>query len=156
MNRLAGTEKPCSWKATNDTTNHLGARHGLVARNLPLDCGGERGKLACLDETEELLAGNVGACPVQHRGDRVSECLGAQEAVALRMRKSSESRTQVQDEEDDGKVKSWTCARLTVLKGPPRQWNVRPRARASRRNKHPLTRRLDPRGTQTCNVCAWT
>jgi hypothetical protein len=41
-----------------------GARHELIAGDLPLDGGGERGKLARLDETEELLAGNVGACPV--------------------------------------------------------------------------------------------
>jgi hypothetical protein len=46
MNGPAGTEKPRSWKATNDTTNPLGARHGLVAGNLPLDSGGERRKLA--------------------------------------------------------------------------------------------------------------
>jgi hypothetical protein len=32
MNRPAGTEKPRSWKAMNDTTNPLGARHGLTAR----------------------------------------------------------------------------------------------------------------------------
>jgi hypothetical protein len=42
----------------------LGARHGLVARYLPLDGDSERKKLARLDETEELLTGNVGVCPV--------------------------------------------------------------------------------------------
>jgi hypothetical protein len=71
MNRSAGTKKPRSWKATNDTTNPLGARHGLVAGNLPLDGGSERRKLARLDETEELVTENVGACPVQHRGSGV-------------------------------------------------------------------------------------
>jgi hypothetical protein len=64
MNRPTGTEKPRSWKATSDTTNPLGARHGLVARYLPLDGDSERRKLARLDETEELLTGNVGVCPV--------------------------------------------------------------------------------------------
>jgi hypothetical protein len=83
-----------------------GARHGLVAGNLPLHNGCERRKLARLDETEELLAGNVGACPVRHRGGGVSGGLGAQEAVALRMRKSSERGMRAQEEEDDGKVKS--------------------------------------------------
>jgi hypothetical protein len=43
--------------ATNDTTNPLGARHGLVARNLPLDGSSERRKLARFDKTEELLVG---------------------------------------------------------------------------------------------------
>jgi hypothetical protein len=77
MNRPAGTEKPRSWKATNDTTNPLGERHGLITGDLPLDGSGERKKLARLDETEELLAGNVGACPIRHRGSRVP---GGQEA----------------------------------------------------------------------------
>jgi hypothetical protein len=106
MNRPAGMEKPHSWKATNDTTYPLGARHRLVAGDLPLDGSGERKKLARLDETEELLAGNVGACPVRHRDGGVSGGLGAQGAVALRMRKSSESRMQVREDEDDGKLKS--------------------------------------------------
>jgi hypothetical protein len=92
MNRPAGTEKPRSWKATNDTTNRLGARHKLIAGNLPLDGGGERRKLANLDKMEDLLAENVGACPVRHRGSRVPSGLEAQEAVALWMRKNSESR----------------------------------------------------------------
>jgi hypothetical protein len=84
----------------------LGARHGLVAGDLPLDDGGEWGKLARLDETEKLLVGNVGACPVRHRDGGVSGGLEAQEAVALRMRKSSENRVRVREEEDDRKVKS--------------------------------------------------
>jgi hypothetical protein len=84
MNRTAETEKPRSWKSTNDTMNPLGARHGLIAGNLPLASGGEWRKLARLDETEELLAGNIGVCPVRHRGGGVSGGLGAQEAVALR------------------------------------------------------------------------
>jgi hypothetical protein len=85
MNRPAGTEKSRSWKATNDTTNPLGARHGLVAGNLPLDNGGEHRKLARLNETKELLAGNVGVCLVRHRDGGVSGGLEAQEAVALQM-----------------------------------------------------------------------
>jgi hypothetical protein len=68
----------------NDTTNPLG-RHGLVTGNPPLHGGGERRKLACLDETEELLAGHVGARPVRHHGGGVSGGLGVQETVALRM-----------------------------------------------------------------------
>jgi hypothetical protein len=68
-----GTEKPRSWKATNP----LGARHRLVAGDLPLHGSGEWRKLARLDETEELLAGHVGACPVRHRGGGVSGGLEA-------------------------------------------------------------------------------
>jgi hypothetical protein len=77
MNRPAGTEKPRSWKATNETTNPLGARHGLVTGDLPLHGGGERRKLARLDETEELLARHVGARPVRHHGGGVSSRLKA-------------------------------------------------------------------------------
>jgi hypothetical protein len=83
-----------------------GGRHGLIAGNLPLHDGCERRMLARLDETEELLVGNVGACQVRHRSSGVSGGLGAQEAVALRMRNSSESGMRAQEEEDDGKVKS--------------------------------------------------
>jgi hypothetical protein len=120
MNRPAGTEMLRSWKATNDTTNPLGARHGLVTGNLPLNGSGERTKLACLDKTEELLAGNVGVCPVRHHGSGVPSGLEAQEAVALWMRKNSESRERAQEEEDDGKAKFRTCARRAVLKGQAR------------------------------------
>jgi hypothetical protein len=103
MNRPAGTEKPRSWKATNDTTNPLGARHGLIAGNPPLHNGGERRKLARLDETEELLAGHVRARPIRHRDDGVSGGLGAQEAVALRMQERTESGRRARVEEDNGK-----------------------------------------------------
>jgi hypothetical protein len=68
MNRPTGTEKPRSWKATSDTTYPLGAWHGLVAGNPPLDGVGEWRKLARLDKTEELLAGNIGAHPIRHHG----------------------------------------------------------------------------------------
>jgi hypothetical protein len=81
MNRPAGTEKPRSWKFTNP----LGARHGLITGNPPLHNGGERRKLARLNEMEELIAGHVGAHPVRHRGGGVSDRLRAQEAVALRV-----------------------------------------------------------------------
>jgi hypothetical protein len=84
----------------------LGARHVLIAENLPLDGGGEWRKLAHLDETEELLTGNVGVCPDRHHDGEVSGGLEAQEVVALRMRKSSESGMQAREDEDDGKVKS--------------------------------------------------
>jgi hypothetical protein len=92
MNRSAGTEKPRSWKATNDTTNPFGgARHGLIAGNPPLHGGGERRKLTRLDKTEEVLTGHVGARPVRHRGGGVSGGMEAQEEEALRTRKSTES-----------------------------------------------------------------
>jgi hypothetical protein len=94
MNRLAGREKPRSWKAMNDTTYPLGAWHGLVARNPPLDGVGEWRKLACLDKTEELLAGNIGACPVRHRSQALGG-LEAQAAAQLRTQKISERRGRV-------------------------------------------------------------
>jgi hypothetical protein len=106
MNQPAGTEKSRSWKATNDTTYPLGARHGLVTGDPPLDGGGEQRKLSRLDNMEELLARNVGAHLVRHRGGRVLDGLEAQAAAALRMRKNSEPRGQARGEEEDGKAKS--------------------------------------------------
>jgi hypothetical protein len=50
--------------------------------------------LSCLDKTEELLAGNVGARPVQHRDGGVLDGLEEQAAAALRMRKNLECRGQ--------------------------------------------------------------
>jgi hypothetical protein len=96
-----------------------GVRHGLITGNLPLDGGGERRKLDRLDETEELLARNVGACPVRHRGSKVPRGLEA-EVLALWMLKNSESRERAREVEDDGKAKSRICARRVVLKGQAR------------------------------------
>jgi hypothetical protein len=90
----AGTEKPRSWKATNNTTYPLGVRHGLVAGDSPLVGGSERRKLSCLDKTEELLAGNVGARPVRHHDGGVLDGLEEQAAAVLRMRKNLECRGQ--------------------------------------------------------------
>jgi hypothetical protein len=96
----------------------LGARHRLVAGNPPLDGIGEWRKLACLDKTEELLAGDIGARPIRHQGNEVLSGLEAQVATLLRMRKSSEHREQVrEEEEEEEKTKSQTSARCAVLKG---------------------------------------
>jgi hypothetical protein len=43
----------------NNTTYPLGARHGLIAGNRPLDDISEWRKMACLDKVEELLAGKL-------------------------------------------------------------------------------------------------
>jgi hypothetical protein len=81
-------------------------RHGLVAGDLPLNGGREWRKLARLNKTEELLAGNIGACPVRHHGSGVLDRLEAQGVVVLRMRKNSKSIGRVREEEEDGKAKS--------------------------------------------------
>jgi hypothetical protein len=76
------------------------------------------GSWPALDKTEELLAGNIGAHPVRHRGGKVLGGLEAQAAVVLRVRKSSERRGQEREEkEEDGKATSRTSARHVVLKG---------------------------------------
>jgi hypothetical protein len=64
------------------------ARHGLVARHLPLHDGGEWGKLTGLDKAKQLLARHIGLCPVRHRGDEVLGGLVVQAVAALRMRRS--------------------------------------------------------------------
>jgi hypothetical protein len=112
MNRPAGTEKPRSWKATNDTTYPLGAWHGLVARNPPLDGIGEWRKGARLNKTGELFTGNIGARPIRHHGSKVLGGPKARAAALLRMWKNSECKGRVQEEEEeDGKAKSQTSAR---------------------------------------------
>jgi hypothetical protein len=68
-----------------------GARHGLIAGNLPLYGGGEQRKLARLDETEEMLARYIEASPVRHRGGGVSGWLETQKAAALRKQEGTES-----------------------------------------------------------------
>jgi hypothetical protein len=94
--------------------------------------------------------GDVGACPVRHHGGEVLGGLEAQAAAVLWMRKNSEHKGRVREEEEaDGKAKSRTNARCAVFKGgrpdsspstpgPPCQRDFRPRARVPRRNNHPL------------------
>jgi hypothetical protein len=107
----------------------LGARHGLVAGNPLLNGAGERRKLSCLDKTEELLSGDVGARLVRHRGDEVLGGREAPTAVAWRMQKDSEHRSQAREEEEDGKTKSRTSARRAVLKGAGATPHLRHQAR---------------------------
>jgi hypothetical protein len=66
------------------------ARHGLVGGDDPLDGVGEGRKLARLDQTEELLMGDIGACPIRHHNDEVLGELEAQAVAVLWMWKNSE------------------------------------------------------------------
>jgi hypothetical protein len=62
--------------------------------------------------------GNIGARPVRHRSSKVLDGLEAQAAALLRMRKISEHRGRMrEEEEEDRKAKSQTSARRAVLKG---------------------------------------
>jgi hypothetical protein len=118
MNRPMGTEKPRLWKTTNNTTYPLGAWHGLVDGDDPLNDVGEGRKPARLDQTEELLAGDVGARPVRHHDGEVLGELEAQAATVLWMWKNLERKGQAREEEEaDGKAKSRNSARRAVLKG---------------------------------------
>jgi hypothetical protein len=84
MNRSEGTEKPRSWKATNDTTYPPGrAWHGFVDRNDPLNDLGEGRQLARLNETKKLLAGDSGARPTRHHAGEVSGELGTRAAAVM-------------------------------------------------------------------------
>jgi hypothetical protein len=77
MNQPAGTEKPRSWKVTNDTTYPPGrAWHGLIGGDDPLNSLGEGWQLARLNETKELLAGDSGAHPARHHASEASGELG--------------------------------------------------------------------------------
>jgi hypothetical protein len=61
----------------------LGAWHGLVVGNPPLDSVGEWRKLARLDKMEELLAGNIGARPIRHRDSKVFGLAGSTSSGAV-------------------------------------------------------------------------
>jgi hypothetical protein len=52
-------------------------RHGLISGDDPLDDVSEGRKLARLDQTEELLVGNIGARLVRHHNSEVSGGLEA-------------------------------------------------------------------------------
>jgi hypothetical protein len=96
----------------------LGAWHGLVDGDDPLNDVGEGRKPARLDQTEELLAGDVGARPVRHHDGEVLGELEAQAATVLWMWKNLECKGQAREEEEaDGKAKSRNSARRAVLKG---------------------------------------
>jgi hypothetical protein len=95
-----------------------GGRHRLITGNPPLHGVGERRELAHLDKTKELLTGDIRARPIRHHGSEVLGGLEAQAAVLLRMWKNSNLRGQArEEEEEEGKAKSQTSARRTVLKG---------------------------------------
>jgi hypothetical protein len=90
----------------------------LVGGDDPLNGVGEGRKLARLDQTEELLVGDIGARPVRHCDGEVLGELEAQAAVVLWMRKNSERQgANAIGEEADGEAKSRTSARCAVLKG---------------------------------------
>jgi hypothetical protein len=73
----------------------LGAWHGLIDGDNPLNSVGEGRKLARLDETKELLAGDVGARPVRHHSGEAFGEPEAHAAVMLWMRKNSEHKGQM-------------------------------------------------------------
>jgi hypothetical protein len=81
------------------------------------------------DKVEELLAGNIGACPFRHHDGEALGGMEAQAAAAWRMQKSSERRGQTREEEEDGMAKSRTSTRRAVLKGANATPHLRHQAR---------------------------
>jgi hypothetical protein len=74
--------------------------------------------------------GDIGARPVRHHDCVVLGELEAQAAAVLWMRKNSERKGQVREEEEaDGEAKSRTSARRVVLKGTGLSPHLRSRAR---------------------------
>jgi hypothetical protein len=83
------------------------AQHGLVGGDDPLDSVSEGRKLVHLDQTEELLVGDIGARPVRHHDSEVLGELEAQAAVVLWMWMNSKRKRQVREEEEaSGEAKS--------------------------------------------------
>jgi hypothetical protein len=70
------------------------AWHGLIGGDDPLNSLGEGRQLARLNETKELLAGDIGARLARHYASEVSGELGTQAAVAMWRRKNSELKGQ--------------------------------------------------------------
>jgi hypothetical protein len=76
------------------------AWHGLIGGNDPFDDLGEGRQLARLNETKELLAGDVGACPVRHHVGEVSSELETQAAATMWMQKNSELKGQARERKE--------------------------------------------------------
>jgi hypothetical protein len=76
------------------------AWHGLVGGDDPFDGLGEGRQLARLNETKELLVGDVGARPVRHHDGEVSGELGTQAAATLWVRKNSELKGRAREREE--------------------------------------------------------
>jgi hypothetical protein len=80
------------------------AWHGLIGGGDLLDGLVEGRHLARLNETKELLAGDVGTRPVRHQDDEVSGELETQAAAVMWMRKNLELKGQARGrKEADGK-----------------------------------------------------
>jgi hypothetical protein len=80
------------------------AWHGLVCGDDPLDSLSEGRQLARLNETKELLAGDIGARPARHHAGEVSGELGTQAAAVMWRRKNSELKGQARGrKESNGK-----------------------------------------------------
>jgi hypothetical protein len=91
------------------------ARHGLVGGDDPLDGVGEGRKLARLDQTEELLMGDIGACPIRHHNDEVLGELKRRQWRCCGCGRTRSAKGQVREEEEaDGEAKSRTSARRVV------------------------------------------
>jgi hypothetical protein len=61
------------------------ARHRLISGDDPLEGLGEGRQLARLNETKELLAGDIGARPVRHHDGEVSGELETQATAVMWM-----------------------------------------------------------------------
>jgi hypothetical protein len=70
------------------------AWHGLVGGDDPLDSLSEGRQLARLNETKELLTGDIGAHPARHHAGEVSGELGTQATVVMWRPKNSELKGQ--------------------------------------------------------------
>jgi hypothetical protein len=71
--------------------------HRLIGGDDPLDGLGEGRQLAHLNETKELLAGDVGARPVRHHDGEVS---GGLAAAVVWMRKNSKLKGQARERKE--------------------------------------------------------
>jgi hypothetical protein len=137
--------------------------HGLVGRDDPLDRLSEGRQLARLNETKELLVGDIGAAqlditPKKSRaswerkwrrrcgGERTRSSRGKREGE----RKQTESK--VLNQRSTRGFKGDRTDSSSSAPSPPCQQDFRPLTRASRRNSHTQPRRLDSRDVQTCRA----
>jgi hypothetical protein len=95
MNRPVGTEKPRSWKVTNETTYPLGG-HGTDSSPDTFHSTVTVSGGSCPASTRlQLVARHVGSRPVRHGDSKVSSESVAQ-AVAVRAQGSKRSEAQGQ------------------------------------------------------------
>jgi hypothetical protein len=162
MNWPAGTEKPHSWKATNDTTYPLGGRGTDSSAGTIHSMASVRGgswtastrRRSYSWETVERAQLNIVPvkCWASRERERRRQCEGERTRSSRGKREGEEMRTEseVPDQCSTHGFKGDRPDSSSSALGPLCQQDFRPLTPASRRNSRTQPRHLDSRDVQTC------